>query len=92
MEMIDRDIAHNLARKSVKFFGTEAGFEFEIQADATIEINAGWVFFYNSSEYLRTGNPSAKLAGNGPILVTREGKIHVLPTSEPWEEAIGKIK
>jgi hypothetical protein len=31
----------------------------------------GWVYFFNSEEYLRTGNTLSKLAGNGPIYIDK---------------------
>jgi hypothetical protein len=37
----------------------------------------GWLFYYQSEEYIRTGNPSAMLAGNGPVLVSRADGSHV---------------
>jgi hypothetical protein len=46
------------------------------------------VFFYNSREFVETGNASAMLAGNGPILVERDGTVIDLPTHCDWEEAI----
>ena len=38
---------------------------------ATKEFEFGWVFFYQSEEFVRTGNASAMLAGNSPLLVNR---------------------
>ncbi|WP_437104400.1 YrhB domain-containing protein [Streptomyces sp. enrichment culture] len=36
-----------------------------------------WIFHWNSEEFVRTGNPSAALAGNGPYLVDRvDGGLH----------------
>ena len=38
----------------------------------TIEKPWGWVFFYNSLEYLKTGDPKYQLFGNAPYIVNRE--------------------
>ncbi|MDA9549707.1 hypothetical protein ACM43_35675 [Bradyrhizobium sp. CCBAU 45321] len=57
-----------------------------------IEIDEGWVFFYNTREFVETGKPSARLAGNGPIFVDRDGRIHQLPTSMPWEESLERLR
>jgi Immunity protein 35 len=44
----------------------------------------GWVFFYQTKEFLETGNLSAMLAGNAPFIVNRrDGVIHVLGTANP---------
>lgn len=37
------------------------------------EFHAGWVFYYQSAEYLRTGDYQYALAGNAPLFVPRDG-------------------
>ncbi|MFS8461398.1 hypothetical protein EIQ00_04105 [Xanthomonas campestris pv. raphani] len=50
------------------------------------ECSVGWYFCYESEEYIRTGNPSSQLAGNGPILIDkRSGDIHVFGTDKPLQ-------
>jgi hypothetical protein len=42
----------------------------------------GWVFFYQSKEYIETENISSMLAGNAPFIVDRvAGKVQVLGTA-----------
>jgi hypothetical protein len=49
----------------------------------------GWLFYYQSEEYARTGNPSAMLVGNGPVLVSREDGAHVhVGTAAPFESRL----
>lgn len=44
----------------------------------------GWVFFYQSKEYVDTENFSAMLVGNAPFLIDRNTEnIHVLGTAYP---------
>ena len=44
----------------------------------------GWVFFYQSKDYLETGNLSSMLAGNAPFIVDHKtGTVHVLGTVHP---------
>ncbi|MBU6961739.1 YrhB family protein [Pseudomonas sp. CVAP len=51
------------------------------------EFSGGWFFCYQSEEYLKAGNPSAQLAGNGPFIIDRQsGKLHVLGTAKPLKE------
>ena len=46
----------------------------------------GWVFFYNSKRYLETGEFSAALAGNAPIIVDRhDGRLYETGTAHPLE-------
>jgi hypothetical protein len=37
----------------------------------TVERSFGWVFFYNTKEFIETGNPISQLAGNGPVIFDR---------------------
>ncbi|SHN12932.1 YrhB domain-containing protein [Roseibium suaedae] len=92
MVNINKEKAIQLAQKIVDQYIKSTGIDSEIISDIIEEIDRGWVFFYNSSEYLRTGSFSSQLLGNGPIFVTREGGVHELTTSEPWDEAIKKIR
>lgn len=87
MSPINDSSALKLAEAKVRELGAACGDEFEILCDETQEIEQGWVFFYNSADYVRTRNPLTALAGNGPLLVLRDGRIAVLPTSVPWQEA-----
>lgn len=43
----------------------------------TEDHESAWAFHYNSREYLETGNVSDALAGNGPLVVPRNGE-------RPW--------
>lgn len=61
--------------------------------DETIEKSWGWVFFYQSKRYVDTGNPSAILAGNGPVVILREsGSIHHLGTAFSPEDEIAEFE
>ena len=63
--------------------------QIEILGASTIEREWGWVFFYQSSEYLQTQNPAAMLAGNAPIVVNRKtGELTVTGTAWPVEKYI----
>jgi hypothetical protein len=49
----------------------------------------GWLFYYQSSEHLRTGEFSSVLAGNGPLLVAALDGSHArVGTAAPLEERI----
>ncbi|MCA9251446.1 MAG: hypothetical protein KDA54_09970 [Phycisphaerales bacterium] len=65
------------------------GVEVEIVSDATIERPFGWVFFYNSVEFLRTGKLSSMLAGNAPIIINKQdGVLCDTGTAYPVEHYI----
>jgi len=80
-----------LARARVELLAQAVGDQFELLSDLTKETEKGWVFFFNTVEFVRTRNPASARAGNGPILVTREGVVHELPSAIPWEVAVRHI-
>jgi hypothetical protein len=50
------------------------------------EESFGWVYFYQSSEYMETENFSSMLAGNAPFIIDRERPgVHVLGTAHPTD-------
>lgn len=53
----------------------------------------GWIFFYNTEDFLVKGDLSAQLAGNSPLIVDKNtGILHVTGTAEPIESYIDKFK
>ena len=53
---------------------------------ATMEKTYGWIFFYNSRQYIEEGNMSLALAGNTPLIVERRsGKLTVTGTARSIE-------
>ncbi len=53
----------------------------------------GWVFFYQSEQFLETGNPSHQLAGNAPIIVNRiSAEIRTTGTVYPVETYIAEYE
>ncbi|MBI3220547.1 MAG: hypothetical protein HYZ44_13620 [Bacteroidetes bacterium] len=69
------------------------GIPLQIIQSETIEEDFGWVFFYNSKEYLEKGNLSYALAGNCPLIFDRQtGLIHVTGTSDSVEFYINQYR
>ncbi|GIQ77154.1 YrhB domain-containing protein [Bradyrhizobium sp. RD5-C2] len=57
-----------------------------IVREATITKPYGWIFFYQSKEFLDHGTPSAQLAGNSPIIVNRStSELRVAGAPRPLE-------
>lgn len=65
----------------------------ELIEDETIEESFGWVFFYNSKEFLETGDFSYALIGNAPIIVDRlTGIVTQTGTAYPIEYYINQYQ
>lgn len=56
-----------------------------------MQVEEGWVFFFDSSEFVRTKNPLSALAGNGPLFVTNEGEVHQLSSAVPWQHSLESL-
>ena len=54
----------------------------------TREEGFGWVYFYDSKEYLETGDISTMLVGNAPLIVDWNGRVYQTGTAFPPEDYI----
>jgi hypothetical protein len=88
MDPISDAAALQIAQAKVNELAYAAGDEFALLLDETREVEQGWVFFFNSVDFVRTGNYNHALAGNGPLLVLRNGSVVTLPSALPWEDVV----
>lgn len=91
MRTITKTIAFEVARREVDRLASAAEDSFELLTEETKDVGNGWLFFFNSSDFVRSRSPVDALAGNGPLLVLEDGQVHHLPSSIPWQEALKKI-
>ena len=62
----------------------EVGTELVVQEEKTIEKAFGWVYFYNSKEFVDSKDTRHLLAGNAPLIVDRfSGKLQETGTAHP---------
>lgn len=84
--------AREIADKFIQNLGRSTNSELEIIDSETLEREIGWVFFYDSSEYVKTGNFKYRLVGNSPILISRDsGEVRELGTARPLEEYLKEL-
>ncbi len=82
-----------IAEKEVSNIQQALGFDVEINHQLDKEVNLGFVFFYNSSEFWRDDSSRLALAGNGPLLVLKDsGALINLPTCMPFEEGLEEVR
>ena len=68
-------------------------YEFVVMEDRTREEDFGWVFVYNSKEFVETGDLQWALAGNAPLIVDRfTGELHVTGTVYRVEHYIDEYR
>jgi hypothetical protein len=84
--MLTQSEARSLAEAYLKSLALE---DDVVILPATIERPFGWVFFWQSREFVETGNPGAQLAGNAPLIVNRHDRsISPTGTALPIESYI----
>ena len=54
---------------------------FIILQDRTLAGDYGWVFFWGSEKYHTTKDRKYRMAGNAPIIVSKEGKMYSAGTA-----------
>lgn len=62
--------------------------ELAIRDEHTIEFDGGWMFFYNSAAFVRTGDRKHTLFGNAPLIVSRGGRVTVTGTRYPGRDFV----
>lgn len=85
---IDLNKAQEIALGYLKARESEVGQELSIARYEPAGADGGWIFFYNTSAYLGSGNISHALAGNGPLFVERDGRFTALSSSGDWRNEI----
>lgn len=92
MHQITREMALKIVQEEVRRLALLVQDNFEILQEETFDFEEGWLFFYNSADFLKSRNPVDSLAGNGPILVTKDGEKFHLPSAVPWKDALKSVK
>ena len=83
---ISKDQALTIAQKVL---AEDTTHDLVILKDKTVERPFGWVFFYTTREYEKTGDKKYLLPGTAPLVVLRaNGATEYLPTSIPPSRAI----
>lgn len=89
MIMLNEEGANKVALEHLATLEKEIGEPLGLANSETLEKAFGWVFFYNSKDYIETGNFRSMLAGNAPFIVDRNsGEVHVTGTAKSVEDYI----
>lgn len=89
MIILNKKSASQIALEHLAKLEKEIGEPLGLADSETLEKKFGWVFFYNSKEYIETRNFRSMLAGNAPFIVDRtSGEVHVTGTAKPIEDYI----
>jgi hypothetical protein len=87
--MIDQAYARSLVEQFLRDSEQFAQVELSILDEFTREYPYGWVFFYQDTRFIETGDPRFMVGGNAPVLVDKKtGALHVLSTSDRLERSL----
>lgn len=87
--MINKEKAIHIAKKYLE----ENSIDAQVLESRTIEEENLWVFFYNSKEFIETGDLSFSLAGNAPLVILKHsGEILETGTARPLEFYLEQIR
>jgi len=79
LRTIDESRAREMAAATIK----EADGLLRVQDQSTLRLSFGWIFLYQSTEFLDTGDYSTMISGNAPLLVDRfTGALWITDTEE----------
>ncbi len=93
MNTISADDAREIANEYLLRLELEVGESLQLVEKETLEKPFGWVFFYNSKDYLETGGFKYMLAGNAPFIVDKNnGCVHLTGTAKPIEGYISDFE
>ena len=71
-------------------YGSKAK-DLKIMEDKTIEVDFGWIFFYQSKSFLETNNSKFMLVGNAPLIVDKINRsVHPTGTCLPLQSYIDR--
>lgn len=83
---INRLMATKIANEKLELLKKDIGLDLKIIEEDTIETDFYLVFFYNSKEYIESGDLSYVLAGNSPFIIDKiKGNIYETGTANGIE-------
>lgn len=95
--MITKDIAIQKVESYLVDLSKRGNCSLALMLKETLEFEFGWVFFYQSKEYIETGDIMEMVGGNAPLIINKNnGELTVTGTAYPVEyyieEYIEKMK
>ncbi len=79
--MINIEYAQKLVESELQDLEKRSNCRLKVMQDETIEFQFGWIFFYQSEEFVITGNEDLMVGGNAPIIVDKfNSTIHITGT------------
>ena len=88
MRAISYSAARQAAINEIKMISAETVGALAMVDSPPRPVGSGWIFTYNTLDYLRTVDALQSLAGNGPLYVYADGTVQRLTSGVPIEDAV----
>ncbi len=89
--MLTLDEARAIAIKNLPKLN-DSRIDLIILDECTIAKSYGWVFFFNSKQFMETRDANFAIGGNGPVVVRHNGKCDRLTSAGVPEETIATFE
>jgi Immunity protein 35 len=90
---IEKSEALKIVQEHISKLQEGRSYQLAVMHDRTREEDFGWVFFYNTRQFIETGDWQWSLGGNAPLIVDRRtGELHVTGTAYPIEHYIAEYR
>ena len=86
---------YNFAEKAVLDLlkKTEKELGVQLLISEVVEKDFGWIFLFDTREYVETGNARSRLAGNAPLIFDKlDGVIYISGTSDTLESYVEQYR
>ncbi|HAS39845.1 MAG TPA: hypothetical protein DCS93_05170 [Microscillaceae bacterium] len=91
--MITINKALALAENKLKELALQSSIKLAIMSEETIAFEEGWMFFYQSEAFIKTGNEDEMVGGNAPIIIDKYNEsVHITGTSRDEDFYIEKYR
>ncbi|WP_367389137.1 YrhB domain-containing protein [Lewinella sp. LCG006] len=71
MTMIELNEAIELAKEKLDEIEKKSGINLSLMYEETLELEFGWMFFYQSKAFVETGDLGAMVGGNAPMIIDK---------------------
>jgi hypothetical protein len=90
--MVDLAAARAMAQAWLHDRSAAVGCELILLDAQTLARPFGWVFFYDSAAHQRSHEIGDAIAGNAPLVVRRDGTLHLTGTALPIEHYLAAFE
>lgn len=77
---------------ATRYLAERYGGNQDVSVTSVRELDIGWLVLYQSASYIASGHEHHALLGNSPLVVDRDGRVHLTGTALPVSEYVAAIR